>query len=154
MSSPAATTGSPGQAPRRLGDLVASSVTRGAGILILATLGWAVAYLVGPTRGRLFVLGAALVGLWGSVAIVVSDPERFLAGLFPINVLYLPFLLLFSGFGFQDEYDRPSFVGLAVTSLLIAAAYLLVSRHLDRTGRRGAGTAFVAVGIGVLAQGL
>ena len=38
MSSPAATTGSPRQAPRRLGDLVASSVTRGAGVLILATL--------------------------------------------------------------------------------------------------------------------
>jgi phosphate transport system permease protein len=38
VSSPAATTGSPTQAPRRLGDLVASSVTRGAGLLILVTL--------------------------------------------------------------------------------------------------------------------
>jgi hypothetical protein len=123
-------------------------------VLLLATLGWAVAYLVGPTRGRLFVLGAGLAGLWASVAVVVTGSERFLSGLLPLNFFYLPFALLYGGLGFDDELHRPSLVGMAVIALAAAVLYLLVSRHLDRTGRRGAATPFAAVGIVLLVQGL
>ena len=71
MSSPAATTGSPGQAPRRLGDLVASSVTRGAGILILATLA-GVAIFLAAKGAPAFGASRAELGGKANIAVYVA----------------------------------------------------------------------------------
>jgi phosphate transport system permease protein len=71
VSSPAATTGSPGQAPRRLGDLVASSVTRGAGILILATLA-GVAIFLAAKGAPAFGASRAELGGKANIAVYVA----------------------------------------------------------------------------------
>jgi hypothetical protein len=131
-------------------------------VLVLSTLGWALAYLVGPGRGRPAFLAAAALGVWASTLQLVE------------KVFDLPFLLL-QGFPFglvtfgTDPYyddgsyeegfgygvpDLPSPVTVGVLSLLIGGAFLLASRRLDQRGYLGAGTPLVVAAVPALLTGV
>lgn len=112
-------------------------------VLGLSTVGWAAAYAVGPSRGRPFLLGAALLGAWLFVLDQVTD------------VLSSPFelagALVFSTFDPVDELGGPGLgtpdpTEIATVCAVVAAIYLVGSHLLDRRGLVGAATPMVAVG--------
>ncbi len=137
-------------------------------VLIVSTLAWAAAYLLGPGRGRPAFLGAAAIGLWASTLQVAE------------KVFELPFTFLdlvsFSlvptaqgheeGYTYYDEGDPvgrfgphlPDLAMVGLLSLALGVAFLVVSRRLDLRGLRGTSTpllvaALPALYIGVTALG-
>jgi hypothetical protein len=142
-------------------------------ILLVSTIAWLGAYVVGPGRGRPLFLGAGLLGLW---ATVLQLTEK----LFDAPYLLFGFLL---GFGTADStFDTPtSFEGsgdtpvpitpdfgedfggdalhvpdlatIGVLSLAFGLAYVLISRRLDRRGLHGAATPFALATIPPLVVG-
>jgi hypothetical protein len=132
-------------------------------ILLGSTLAWAVAWAVGPGRGRPFYLGAALIGAWLSllelVESVFSAPFAVLEGFAdgPVG-----FGDPFDGGGFGDPFGPGSFsqpsvpdpTTVGALSLLLGVAYLVVGRQLDRSGRAGIGTPFAVAVIPCLVVGV
>jgi hypothetical protein len=112
-------------------------------VLGLSAVGWGVAYAVGPSRGRPFLLGSALLGLWlfalDQVTDVLSSPFDLVGGL--VSSPVIP----------SDEFGGPGFgapdpTEIAMVCAVFAAIYLLGSLLLDRRGLLGAATPMVAIG--------
>lgn len=101
--------------------------------LALSTVVWAVLHVAGPTRGHGLLLGAALLGAWGTVMLGTDAPA----------VLDPP------TFG-----TPPGTTGPAVASFLFGAGYLVTGLALDRAGLRGTATAFLGAGLVATAGGV
>lgn len=115
-------------------------------ILLVPTLLWGLAYVVGPSTGRPVYLGAALIGVW--LFVIEQVESVFSAPFFFLSPIGSPF---FAGGSF-DRAPDPTTVG--VLSFLFGAGYLVVAGMLDNRGLRGAATPFVFVGIVAIANGL
>lgn len=134
-------------------------------VLVLSTLGWTAAYLVGAGRGRPAFLASAALGVWATVLQLTEQ------------LFDLPFLVLqalpFGFVTFDDggasgtgegwsEYEPSGFGGpslpsattIGVLSLLIGVGYLLLSRHLDRRGCPGVGTPVLVAALPALLTGV
>jgi hypothetical protein len=113
-------------------------------ILGLSTLVWIVAYAVGPSRGRPFLLGAGLLGAWlfllEQVTNIFSAPFTFLE----------PFFLSPIGGGSEaftvDRFDGPDPTEIAVVCAFVAGIYFVGSHLLERRGQHGVATPMVAIG--------
>ena len=117
------------------------------GILLLSTLVWLVGSLVGPTRGRSFLLALGLVSAW---LYVLDQVEGALSPTF-----FLPSV----SFSFSDTstpvFTRvPSTSNSGAISLAFAAVYLIAVRVLDKRGGRGVATPFALAGIITLFAGI
>lgn len=115
------------------------------GILIVSTLVWLAAYLIGPGRGRPFFLGAGLIGAWFTLLQLTEEVFDLPYGLFGFAPVFEPgFDEDFEGgsgsFGQSFETPDPTTIGLL--SLGLGVLYLLVTRRLDTQGRHGAATPF------------
>lgn len=121
-------------------------------ILYVSTVAWALAYAVGPGRGRPLFLGAACVGLWMSVLQAAEDVFTSPFGLLE------PFIVR-SSFPVEDGSSQfspvlPDPMAIGGISLLLGAGYLLLARWCDRRGYRGTATpltfaALVTLPVGV-----
>lgn len=115
-------------------------------ILLGSTIGWAVAYLIGPSVGRPVFLGAALLGVW---AFVLEQVE----GLFSA-----PFLLfggggfLFGGLG-RSGFDGPDATTVGIVCLLFGYGYLVAAGMLDARRLHGLATPFVVAGLFIVNNG-
>jgi hypothetical protein len=117
-------------------------------ILIVSTIVWLGAYVVGPGRGRPFFLGAGLVGFWFTVLQLTE------------KVFDAPFGFFgFAGASFDSNggggprFDAPDPTTLGLLSLGLGAAYLLVCRWLDKEGHLGTATPFALATLPTLAAG-
>jgi len=109
-------------------------------ILIVSTVVWAVAWAVGPGRGRPLHLGAAAIGLWLTILQLTEEVFTFPFGIFGG---FESTTTTFSedpsgGFGFNAETPDPTVIG--ALSLAFGGAYLWLARRWDRTGHAGAAT--------------
>ena len=136
----------------------------------VATLAWTAAYLLGPTKGRPAFLGLALYGAWSTAMQVVGSGLSFGLALTPVGLFgsgqacYSDSVTGVSrcdpsGFGSTGGLGSGSgfgsdFATVGALSIGIGVAYLLLSRHFDRTGRRGMSTPFVAVGLLAFVEGV
>jgi hypothetical protein len=119
-------------------------------IVLLSTLVWLGVYLFGPGRGRPAYLAAAALGGWLLVLQALGDLER----------LPLMFFPMFS-FEVDDGSDllgssylsRPDITTLALLSLGVGVAYVLLSRSLDRRGAVGAATPLLVAALPAIALG-
>lgn len=119
-------------------------------VLGVSFLAWALSYAFGPSRGRGFYLGAALIALW---LFVLEQTE---------GVLSLPFRLipaaLQDAFGSESSalsrLSTPNTTNLGAISLLFAGAYLVMAVTSDRRQRSGLGTPFAFVGLITLYAGV
>jgi hypothetical protein len=114
----------------------------------LSSVAWVVAYVVGPSRGRPFVLGAALIGIWWFVLEQVTDVFSS-----PFTVVEMVFSQLDPTSGALGdvgpspfEFRGPDPTEIAVVCGVFALAYLGGSYVLDRRGFRGVTTPMVFVG--------
>lgn len=118
-------------------------------VLLLSTGAWALAYVLGPSTGRPFFLGAALVGVWlfviEQVESVFSTPFLFFAELGGGLGRGGPF-----GGGFGDIPD-PGTIG--VISVVFGCAYLGLTVVLDGRAVRGVSTPFLVAGLVALVNG-
>jgi hypothetical protein len=129
-------------------------------ILFVSTIAWLAAYAVGPGRGRPFLLGAGLLGLWASV---LQLSEK----LFDAPFLFFGAMFAFTSpeptFDGGDDFglgsfDAPDPSTIGVLSLGFGLAYVLLTRWLDRRGDHGAATPFAlaalpALFVGTVAMG-
>ena len=135
-------------------------------VLVLSTMGWSLAYLVGPGRGRAVYLGAAALGLWATVLQVTEklfDLPFLLLQWFPFGLFWFGTGDSTGGFdeGYEDGFESggfggpelPSVVTIGVLSLLFGAGFLLLSRHLDRRGYPGAATPLLVAALVALVVG-
>lgn len=117
------------------------------GILVVSTVAWLGAWAVGPARGRPFLLGAGLVGLWATVLQLVegvfSAPFDWVAwvggGQYMEPDPFGPEAFGPDPFG-ATTFDAPDPTSVGVISLLAGVGYLVLARWFDRSGREGAGT--------------
>jgi hypothetical protein len=138
-------------------------------VVVLSTLAFAAAYLVGSGRGRPAFLGAAAIGVW---ATVLQLTEHVL-DLPYVIIQLIPGMFFFdsgSSFDSTGSLDSGSFstssqsgfpnlpdaTTVGILSLAIGLAYLAGSRWLDRRGCHGVATpllvaAFPALYIGAAA---
>lgn len=116
-------------------------------VLLVSTIGWTAAYLLGPGRGRPFFFGSALVGVW--LFILEQVESVFSAPFDPFTTLFFQQVDGFGGTGFQAP--DPGTIG--VISLMFGAAYLVAAFGLDRLGGRGFATPCLAVGVVALGVG-
>lgn len=137
--------------------------------LALSTALWGLAYVTGPGRGRPLFLGLGLFGAWSFVLQLVSSTSTSIA-FAPLLGLDGPassggsFSPYPGGYAGGDTYpgtgrsggafSDPDFATVGMVSLAIGVAYVLLSRRLDRSGRRGMSTPFAVVAFLALAQGL
>lgn len=112
-------------------------------ILLVSSLLWGLAYLVGPSTGRPFFLGAALVGAW---MFLLEQVESVLTAPF-LTFTPAPFVGGFRGF------DQPDLTTLGILSLAFGYGYLVVAALLDGRGLRGLATPFVVAGLIVVNNG-
>jgi hypothetical protein len=116
----------------------------------LSALGWGVAYLAGPSRGRPFLLGLALLGAWWFVLEQVTDlftsPFTLIEGAF-ISA-FEPDSGAFGGVGSPEAFGLggPDPTEVAIVCGVVAALYLVGSHLLERRGHLGVATPMVAVG--------
>jgi hypothetical protein len=100
--------------------------------LVLTTLAWAVMLVAPGLRGRPWLLGLTLYGVVACVMYLTATNAN---------------TLTFENEELPVEFD-PTFTGnSSKLALLFGAAYLVTAAALDRQGRRGTATPFVAVGI-------
>jgi hypothetical protein len=129
--------------------------------MALSTVLWLLAYVVGPGRGRPLFLGLGLFGAWSFVMQLVGSWATS-ATVLPLSGAYDGYsdggaFSPYSGRSFSSSgsaFSGPDFATVGVVSLAIGVAYLLISRRLDRTGRRGMSTPFAVIALPALAQGL
>jgi len=118
-------------------------------ILAVSALAWLGSYLVGPARGRPFFLGGGLVALW---ATVLQVTEKLFDGPFAaFGSLAVEVETTFEddwyGGGpdpFGPSVDLPDPTTIGMLCLLVGVGYLVAARFLDRLGRHGTATPFVA----------
>jgi hypothetical protein len=125
-------------------------------ILLVACLGWAAGYLVGPGRGHTFYVGAGLLGLWlwfiQVTEHIFSFPTNFLFGLASAaSAGTINDSSSSSGFGLSGGPDANT---IGIYTLIFAVGYLVVARVLDRRNLRGLGTPFAFAGIVTLVIGI
>ena len=129
-------------------------------ILGVSAVTWLVLYVVPPSRGHSFYLGAGLLGLWlyllEAVEGLFSSPfdvfSAFAFGFSPGFESSDPTDLLEpSPFPPTDDpftsFDPPDPTTLGILSLAVAGVFLAAAVILDRRGRRGMATPFVLAGI-------
>ena len=143
-------------------------------ILIVSTAAWLGTYLFGPARGRPFVLGAGLIGLWFTVLEITEDvfdspfsffsfvgvaaEERFdttgeVIG--PDGEVIGPTGDLGPTGGFEGPtFDPPDPATIGMLSLALGVGFLLIGRWLDRHHRHGTATPFTFAAIPCLAVGV
>ncbi|MEY2453632.1 MAG: hypothetical protein QOD92_3206 [Acidimicrobiaceae bacterium] len=125
-------------------------------ILIVACVGWAAGYLVGPGRGHNFYVGASLLGLWlwfiEVTEHIFSFPTNFFFGLArAASAGTLDSSSSSSTFGLEGAPDSTT---IAIYTLIFAAGYLVAAVLLDRRDMRGLGTPFTFTGIVTLIVGI
>ena len=121
-------------------------------ILYVSTLAWFACWAWGPSRGRPFYLGAALVGLWLSVLQAV---EQVFDAPFGIAAEVTTDIGDPDVFGTQQAaVDAPDPTTLGILSLLVGVGYLVVGRLLDRSGDHGAATPFTVATVPPLVTGV
>jgi hypothetical protein len=116
-------------------------------VLLLAAVGWAVAYLVGPARGRVFFLALALIATPLFVLEQVEDVSDMPRAAFE-DVRYA-----FVGDSSIDgapeppehQYPDPTTIGLIL--LVFGAVYAGLSRVLSGIGHDGVATPFAPLGV-------
>ena len=157
--------------------LIGGSDGRIDAVLGLSTLAWAAAYLTGPAKGRPVFLGLTLYGAWSTVMQVVGTGFSYGMALSPVGLVGggeecyydsssgmstcddggfggLGGMGGMGGFDTGSGFSGPDFATIGAVSIGIALAYFLLSRHLDRRGRRGMSTPFVVVGLLAFVQGV
>jgi hypothetical protein len=130
-------------------------------ILIVSTLAYAAAYLVGPGRGRPAYLGAAAIGLWASVLQVtekVFDLPFQILGL--VSFLVFPTasssdgMYSYSDDGFLGAPDLPDPTSVGILSTVVGVGLVLLSRRLDRRSYAGAATPLLVAAFPALYVGM
>jgi hypothetical protein len=114
-------------------------------ILGLSSITFAVAYVVGPARGRTVYFGALLIGAW---AWCIEATEHVLG--FPADVASNLFVVPSAEFGRR----APDPTNIGSYSLVFALVYLIAGVLLDRRARHGMATAPMAAGIVTLIVGI
>lgn len=142
------------------------------GILIVSTLVWLGAYLVGPGRGRPFFLGAGLIGLW--LTLLQLTEKVFEVPFYPFGWFFFGTTSFestaseidpttgeiiggdFSGDGFDSgpSFDSPDPATIGMLSLGLGAAFLVCGRLLDKGGCQGAATPFAFAALPCLTVGV
>jgi hypothetical protein len=121
----------------------------------LSFVGWTAGYFAGPARGHNLYAGAALIGLW---MWFIETTEHLFT--FPTALLFR-----FASVASAGTVNTPSATSLSSGSapdastigyytLAFAAAYLVVSRVLDRRALHGLATPFSFAGIVTLIVGI
>ncbi|HLF99268.1 MAG TPA: hypothetical protein VI916_02275 [Acidimicrobiia bacterium] len=115
-------------------------------ILMVSTIGWALAYLAGPSVGRPIFLGAALIGAW---AFVLEQVE----GLFSAPFFFLsPVPFLVGGYG-ASGFEGPDATTVGVVCLIFGYGYLVLAGWLDARTLHGFATPFVVAGLFIVNNG-
>jgi hypothetical protein len=122
-------------------------------ILIVSTIVWLGAYLVGPGRGRPFFLGAGLIGAWFTLLQLTEDvfdfPFAAMGGWFA----YAPTDELGPGAFGVPRFDAPDPTTLGLLSLGLGGVYMAATRRLDTRGRHGTATPFALAALPTLFAG-
>lgn len=145
------------------------------GILIVSTLVWLGAYLVGPGRGRPFFLGAGLIGGW--LTLLQLTEKVFDAPFSPFGWFFGTSTTSFDstgelidpttgelidpggefggdGFDSGPSFDVPDPATIGMLSLGLGVAFLVCGRLLDKKGRHGAATPFAFAALPCLTVGV
>jgi hypothetical protein len=142
------------------------------GILIVSTMVWLGAYLVGPGRGRPFFLGTGLIALW--LTLLQVTEKVFDVPFSPWSWFFFGSATLeptesqidpttgdiitgdFSGDGFNSgpSFHSPDPATIGMLSLGLGVAFLVCGRLLDKGGRHGAATPFAFAALPCLAIGV
>ena len=114
------------------------------GILVVSTLIWLGAYVIGPSRGRPFFLGAGLIGAWLTVLQLTEDVFDFPFGLLGgfAQSFEPAFEDDFGSGSFGPTFDTPDPTTMGLLSLGFGALYLVMARRLDTTHHHGVATPF------------
>lgn len=112
--------------------------------LLLAGVGSALLYLVGPTRGHPFALGQGLVLLWLAVLELVEGGFEAL----------LDLALSFGFLGVSEGSDVPDPAVIGALSIAVGIAYLAVATRFERRGAVGVAPAWRFAGLVALAVGM
>jgi hypothetical protein len=152
-------------------------------ILLVSAVAWFVAYVAGPSAGRLFFLALALLASWAFVLNLLEPVENLTPFSFvgmrseTVEAYEAPepsfdedgnFVFPEDGdFEAYDEddleaptpqldfgYQPPDFTDVGIVSLLIGAAYAVAGLVLTRRGLFGTGTAFAAATLPALGLGI
>ena len=125
-------------------------------IALFSIAAWLVAYLWVPhARGRTFYLAATTVFTWLYLAEKVEEGAAGYLALLPFSVFFRPLESVASEFGTEEEFfSLPDAATIGWISLLVGLAYYGAAVALDRRGRRGAATPFLAVGAVVVPVGI
>jgi hypothetical protein len=125
-------------------------------ILVATTAAWVVSHVVGPGKGRPFFLGAGLLAFWLTVLEltenVFESPWDVGGWLFGATFTVEDELGTAGSFG-EPIPQRPDLTTIGLLSLILAVAFLLVGRWLDREGRAGSATPFTFAALPCLAVG-
>ena len=135
-------------------------------ILVVSTIAYAAAYLVGPGRGRPAYLGAAAIGVWASVLQLtekVFDLPFQILGLasfvvFPSSSYsdapYSNDPFAYSDSGFLGAPDLPDPTSVGIMSLALGIGFVVLSRRFDRRGYGGAATPLLVAAFPALYVGM
>ena len=129
------------------------------GILVVSTIAWLGAYVIGPARGRPFLLGAGLVGFWATILQLTEDlfdaPFNVVTSFVGTSTDFTTSSDLSDGsFDSGPSFDPPDPTTIGILSLLLGVAFLLTARWLDTDRRHGVATPFTLVGIPALLVGV
>jgi hypothetical protein len=140
------------------------------GILIVSTVVWLGAYLVGPGRGRPFFLGSGLIALW--LTVLQLTEKVFDVPFSPWSWFFFGTPTFestgseidpttgeiiggdFSGDGFGPSFHSPDPATIGMLSLGLGVAFLVCGRLLDKGGRHGAATPFAFAALPCLTIGV
>lgn len=124
-------------------------------ILLLSSVGWALAYVVGPGRGHGFYLGVALMGLWLWFIEATEDLFSAPLALFVSTPDSVGEILV----GSQDSSSftppaGPDRTTIGTYTLLFGIVYTIAACVLDRREQRGAATPFTFAGLFTVVLGV
>jgi hypothetical protein len=126
-------------------------------VLGVSVLGWGAVYLVGPGRGRPVFLGAGLFGAWALLLELVEGGFAASFSFFPFGFFAFgtaeAIEQVGEGFGYGPMSYGPDLGAVAVLSIGVGLAYLLLSRRLDQRGRHGIATPVLVAAVPALLQG-
>jgi hypothetical protein len=122
----------------------------GDAVVIVSAATWLALHVWGPAAGRTFPLSAGLIAAWlGIIQLVETEIAS------PLDLLSYAYLVLFLGWYdssdlFGEAIGAPDTDALAVVSLIVGVAVVLVGRRLDRRGEQAQATAFATASVGIL----